>query len=182
MAKISVIIPAYNAETTLRTAVESILSQQVPELEIIIVNDGSTDGTDRLCHALASEYPCIHVITQKNAGICAARSLYGTPSTAARRCWGCASMSGAATGWRTLSLTPQPTGASVRRSTSRRSSTAILRVRRAPPVRTRRRHFWAASGRWSHGWRLNSTPPSAGAARRSCRPSGRTAAHRPSLF
>ena len=45
MAKISVIIPAYNAETTLRTAVESILSQQVPELEIIIVNDGSTDGT-----------------------------------------------------------------------------------------------------------------------------------------
>lgn len=46
MAKISVIIPAYNAETTLRTAVESILSQQVPELEIVIVNDGSTDGTD----------------------------------------------------------------------------------------------------------------------------------------
>ena len=40
MAKISVIIPAYNAETTLRTAVEPILSQQVPELEIIIVNDG----------------------------------------------------------------------------------------------------------------------------------------------
>ena len=74
MAKISVIIPAYNAETTLRTAVESILSQQVPELEIIIVNDGSTDGTNRLCHALASEYPCIHVITQKNAGICAARN------------------------------------------------------------------------------------------------------------
>lgn len=74
MAKISVIVPAYNAETTLRTAVESILSQQVPELEIIIVNDGSTDGTDRLCHALASEYPCLHVITQKNAGICAARN------------------------------------------------------------------------------------------------------------
>lgn len=74
MAKISVIVPAYNAETTLRTAVESILSQQVPELEIVIVNDGSTDGTDRLCHALASEYPCIHVITQKNAGICAARN------------------------------------------------------------------------------------------------------------
>ena len=61
MAKISVIVPAYNAETTLRTAVESILSQQVPELEIVIVNDGSTDGTDRLCHTLASECPCRHL-------------------------------------------------------------------------------------------------------------------------
>ena len=53
MAKLSVIVPAYNAETTLRTAVESILSQQVPGLEIIIVNDGSTDATDKICHALA---------------------------------------------------------------------------------------------------------------------------------
>ena len=74
MAKLSVIVPAYNAETTLRTAVESILSQQVPGLEIIIVNDGSTDATDKICHALASQNQCIHVITQKNAGICAARN------------------------------------------------------------------------------------------------------------
>lgn len=74
MAKISVILPAYNAEKTLCTAVESILSQQVPGMEIIIVNDGSADGTARLCHVLASENDCIHVITQKNAGICAARN------------------------------------------------------------------------------------------------------------
>ena len=74
MEKLSVIVPAYNAETTLRTAVESILSQQVPGLEIIIVNDGSTDATDKICHALASENQGIHVITQKNAGICAARN------------------------------------------------------------------------------------------------------------
>lgn len=74
MAKISVILPAYNAEATLRTAVDSILSQEVPGLEIIIVNDGSTDQTDQVCHALASENDCIHIITQKNAGICAARN------------------------------------------------------------------------------------------------------------
>lgn len=74
MAKLSVIVPAYNAEATLRTAVESILSQQVPELEIILVNDGSTDGTAQVCHALATEHSCIHVITQKNSGICAARN------------------------------------------------------------------------------------------------------------
>ena len=74
MAKISVIVPAYNAENTLRAAVESILSQQVPGLEVIIVNDGSTDGTARLCHLLAREYDSIHVITQKNSGICAARN------------------------------------------------------------------------------------------------------------
>ena len=262
MAKISVIVPAYNAETTLRTAVESILSQQVPELEIIIVNDGSTDGTDRLCHALASEYPCIHVITQKNAGICAARNrgmeaasgeyitfcddddLFwqgalrlllqtaedtradlvrggyellrqrpdgtfaeqphpaGSPCTIALGRGGSYGAflenSGPQFVWNALYRRTALLGLrfnercsygledfvfnAARRSTSRRSSTAILRVRRAPPVRTRRRHFWAASGRWSHGWRLNSTPPSAGAARRSCRPSGRTAAHRPSPF
>ena len=74
MAKISVIVPAYNAEKTLRIAVESILSQQVPGLEIIVVNDGSADGTDQICHALARENDCIHIITQKNAGICAARN------------------------------------------------------------------------------------------------------------
>lgn len=74
MAKLSVIVPAYNAADTLRTAVESILSQQVPGLEIIIVNDGSTDGTEEVCYALAAENDCIHVITQKNAGICAARN------------------------------------------------------------------------------------------------------------
>ena len=74
MAKISVIIPAYNAGETLRAAVESILSQQMPGLEIIIVNDGSTDNTDSVCHALAHENDCIHVITQKNSGICAARN------------------------------------------------------------------------------------------------------------
>lgn len=74
MAKISVILPAYNAEKTLahRRGVHPF--QQVPGMEIIIVNDGSTDGTARLCHVLASENDCIHVITQKNAGICAARN------------------------------------------------------------------------------------------------------------
>ena len=65
MAKISVIVPAYNAESTLRVAVESILSQQLPGMEIILVNDGSTDST---------AHDCIHVITEKNAGICAARN------------------------------------------------------------------------------------------------------------
>ena len=70
MAKISVIIPAYNAETTLRTAVESILSQQVPELEIIIVDDGSTkDNTAAKADAWAARRPdVIRAIHQENAG------------------------------------------------------------------------------------------------------------------
>lgn len=74
MAKISVIVPAYNAESTLRVAIESILSQQLPGMEIILVNDGSTDSTAQVCYALAAENDCIHVITEKNAGICAARN------------------------------------------------------------------------------------------------------------
>ena len=53
MAKISVIVPAYNAESTLRVAVESILSQQLRGLEFFLVNDGSTDSTALVCFALA---------------------------------------------------------------------------------------------------------------------------------
>lgn len=74
MPEISVILPAYNAEATLQTAVESILHPDAPELEVIIVDDGSTDRTAQVCHALSTQHPNLHVIHQKNAGICAARN------------------------------------------------------------------------------------------------------------
>lgn len=69
---VSVVVPAFNAEATLRQAVDSILRQTVTDLEVIVVDDGSSDGT---C-ARASETgdPRVRAITQMNAGPSVARN------------------------------------------------------------------------------------------------------------
>ena len=48
--KVSVVMPVYNAESTVLRALDSLRAQTIPELEIIVVNDGSTDGTMDLLH------------------------------------------------------------------------------------------------------------------------------------
>lgn len=73
MDKISVIVPAYNAEKTIRKCVESLLNQTYKEMEIIIINDGSTDSTQKILDEYSSE-PKLVVINQKNSGIGAARN------------------------------------------------------------------------------------------------------------
>lgn len=70
----SVIIPAYNAERFLRQAVESALAQSYPNVEVIIIDDGSTDGTRQLADELAKADGRVRVITQENAGVGAARN------------------------------------------------------------------------------------------------------------
>jgi glycosyltransferase involved in cell wall biosynthesis len=70
----SVIIPAYNAERFLRQAVESALAQTYPRVEVIVVNDGSTDGTQKLAEELARNDGRVKVFTQENAGVGAARN------------------------------------------------------------------------------------------------------------
>ena len=68
---VSVIVPAYNAERGLRRCLDSVLDQTYPHREIVLVNDGSTDGTA----AIAEEYDGrIRVIAQSNRGECAARN------------------------------------------------------------------------------------------------------------
>lgn len=71
MIKVSVIVPVYNGENTICACIESLLSQSLEELEIIAVNDGSTDSTAEI---LASYGDRITVLTQKNAGQGAARN------------------------------------------------------------------------------------------------------------
>jgi glycosyltransferase involved in cell wall biosynthesis len=71
---ISVIVPAYNAETTLRRCVESALSQTHHDLEVIIVDDGSTDGTLGVASELASQDGRCRVISQENRGLSGARN------------------------------------------------------------------------------------------------------------
>lgn len=74
MIDISVIIPAYNVEAYLPRALESLLGQTFACFEIIVVNDGSKDGTPRICDEFAARDSRIKVIHQKNAGAPAARN------------------------------------------------------------------------------------------------------------
>lgn len=72
--KISVIIPAYQAEKYLNACVDSVLSQTFTNLEVILVDDGSTDRTPALCDDYQKNDSRIRVIHQDNGGLSAARN------------------------------------------------------------------------------------------------------------
>lgn len=69
MEKVSVIVPAYNASAYIREAVDSALEQVYPSIEVIVVDDGSTDETRRILRGYGSR---IQVIHQPNSGSAAA--------------------------------------------------------------------------------------------------------------
>lgn len=71
--KISIIIPVYNVADYLTECIESIVVQEYTDYEIILVDDGSTDGSERLCDELAKKYDKIHVIHKENGGLVSAR-------------------------------------------------------------------------------------------------------------
>ena len=66
---VSVIMPVYNSGSFLSTAVDSILRQSLKELELILVDDGSTDGSSERCDNYAHKDARVKVIHQKNGGI-----------------------------------------------------------------------------------------------------------------
>jgi glycosyltransferase involved in cell wall biosynthesis len=72
---VSVIVPAYNAGLTLDETLLSIRAQTHSHLEIIVVDDGSTDDTATIAARHASEDERVRVVTQANAGVAAARNL-----------------------------------------------------------------------------------------------------------
>lgn len=71
---ISVIIPVYNVENYLRKSINSILEQTYKNYELILIDDGSTDSSGKICDEYANKYECIKVFHQKNAGLSAARN------------------------------------------------------------------------------------------------------------
>ncbi len=71
---ISVIVPAYNAEAFLDQCLESIVAQSYPHLEILVVDDGSTDATAQMCDRWADRDKRISIIHQANGGHSAARN------------------------------------------------------------------------------------------------------------
>lgn len=71
---ISVIVPAYNAERWLEECGLSVLSQTYPHVELVIVDDGSTDATLSVANALAEQAENVKVIHTENGGVCHARN------------------------------------------------------------------------------------------------------------
>lgn len=72
--KISFIIPVYNTEKYLETCIDSIINQEYHNYEIILVDDGSKDGSGVICDTFSKEYDNVKTIHQKNSGLSEARN------------------------------------------------------------------------------------------------------------
>lgn len=71
---ISVIVPVYNVALYLRRCIESILRQTYSNFELILINDGSSDGSEEICNTYQSKDKRITVINQANQGVSSARN------------------------------------------------------------------------------------------------------------
>ena len=71
----SVIIPVYNAEGTLRRCLDSLVGQHFSDYELLLINDGSTDGSDAICREYANTYSCVRYFAKENGGVSSARNL-----------------------------------------------------------------------------------------------------------
>ena len=74
LKKVSIIIPVYNMKDYLEEAIESVISQTYKNIEIILIDDGSNDGSEKICDDYANLDSRIKVIHQENKGLSAARN------------------------------------------------------------------------------------------------------------
>ena len=74
MEKVSVIVPVYNNEKYVETCIRSICQQTYQNLEILVINDGSTDGSRQILERMAEKDKRIRLTHQENAGVSAARN------------------------------------------------------------------------------------------------------------
>ncbi len=74
MTKVSVIIPVFNVENYLEKCLESLLSQTFDDMEILLINDGSTDISGEICCEFSKKDRRIRVFNQKNSGVSVARN------------------------------------------------------------------------------------------------------------
>ena len=74
-AEISIVIPIYNAEKTIRRCIDSAVNQTYNNIEIILVDDGATDASGKICDEYAEKDTRIRVIHKKNGGVCDARNI-----------------------------------------------------------------------------------------------------------
>src|SRR5262245_50863701 len=71
MGTVTVVIPCFNCELYLEEAIESALAQTYPKLRIVVIDDGSNDGSPQILHRFSDR---IRVIRQENRGLAAARN------------------------------------------------------------------------------------------------------------
>ena len=75
MTSLCVIVPIYNVEPYLEECLDSLLHQEIDDYEVILVNDGSTDGSQRIIDRYVAAYPRIfRAVWQENQGLSAARN------------------------------------------------------------------------------------------------------------
>lgn len=72
---VSIVVPVYNGEEYLERCLKSICTQSYPDLQVILVNDGSTDGTAELCQKYVVQDDRITLISQENQGVSKARNV-----------------------------------------------------------------------------------------------------------
>ena len=71
---VSIIVPVYNIERYLPQCMNSLFAQTAPDFEVILVDDGSTDGSAALCDQYAKQDARVQVIHKKNGGLSSARN------------------------------------------------------------------------------------------------------------
>src|SRR4051812_17172863 len=69
MPRLSVVMPVYNAGRFLGAALASVLGQSLSDFELVVVNDGSTDGSEKILADRARDDPRVRVLHQANAGV-----------------------------------------------------------------------------------------------------------------
>ena len=87
MIKISIIVPCYNVELYIQECMESILSQSIYEIEIILIDDGSTDRTLEILEAYQEKCANVKILKQANQGFGIA--LYLSPCLYIHHCGNC---------------------------------------------------------------------------------------------
>ena len=84
--KLSILIPVYNVEKFLNRCLDSVLNQKINEIEIILVDDGSTDKSSKICDDYSKKYDNVKVYHKKNGGASSARN-YGIDKTIGKYIW-----------------------------------------------------------------------------------------------
>jgi len=75
MCKVTVIVPVYNTERYLPRCIDSVLSQSLTDFELLLIDDGSTDGSGTICNEYAEKDNRVHVFHKENGGVSSARNL-----------------------------------------------------------------------------------------------------------